>query len=68
MRISRLQAAGNGYVVVGDAKGNVRLYNAIDKAAKTKLASVGGKITSVDVTYDGNWVLATTDNYMMLIK
>ena len=64
----QLQAAGNGYVVVGDADGVVRLFDKINMRSKTNLASIGGRITSVDVTYDGNWVLATTDNYMMLIK
>ncbi len=28
---------------------------------------LGSPITHVDVTYDGKWVLATTDSYMILI-
>jgi hypothetical protein len=30
--------------------------------------SIGKAITAVDVTYDGEWVLATTDDYLMVVK
>lgn len=36
--------------------------------AKTSIPGLGKAITSVDVTYDGNWVLATTDDYLMVVK
>lgn len=36
--------------------------------AKTSIPGLGKPITAVDVTYDGNWVLATTDDYLMVVK
>lgn len=36
--------------------------------AKTSIPGLGAPITAVDVTYDGKWVLATTDHYLMLVK
>jgi hypothetical protein len=38
-----------------------------DLQAKTAFPSLGSPITHVDVTYDGKWVLATTDTYLILI-
>ena len=39
-----------------------------DMQAKTAFPGLGSPITHVDVTYDGKWVLATTDTYLMLIS
>lgn len=36
--------------------------------AKTSIPGLGKPITAVDVTYDGRWVLATTDDYLMVVK
>jgi hypothetical protein len=36
--------------------------------AKTSIPGLGKPITAVDVTYDGAWVLATTDDYLMVVK
>ena len=36
--------------------------------AKTAFPGLGSPITHVDVTYDGKWVLATTDMYLILIS
>jgi hypothetical protein len=36
--------------------------------AKTTIEGIGKGITAVDVTYDGKWVLATTDDYLMVVK
>ncbi|KAG0470446.1 hypothetical protein HPP92_017146 [Vanilla planifolia] len=35
--------------------------------AKTAFPGLGSPITHVDVTYDGKWVLGTTDTYLILI-
>lgn len=37
------------------------------RQAKTAFPGLGSPITSVDVTYDGKWVLGTTDTYLILI-
>ena len=63
--------AGDGYVVIGSEDGQVRMFSETDKAlsrAKTSIPGLGAPITSVDVTYDGKWVLATTKSYLMVIK
>jgi hypothetical protein len=36
--------------------------------AKTSIPGLGAPITSIDVTHDGKWVLATTDRYLMVVK
>jgi hypothetical protein len=36
--------------------------------ANTAIPGLGAPITAVDVTYDGKWVLATTRNYLMVVK
>ncbi|KAH7302214.1 hypothetical protein KP509_23G061000 [Ceratopteris richardii] len=60
---------GDGGIVVGSKDGKVRLYGTTSmRMAKTAFPGLGSPITHVDVTYDGKWVLATTDSYMMLIS
>lgn len=61
--------AGDGYIVVGSEDGQIRMYS--DKSltrANTAIPGLGAPITAVDVTYDGKWVLATTRNYLMVVK
>jgi hypothetical protein len=60
---------GDGSVVVGSRDGKVRLYGTTSmRQAKTAFPGLGSPITHVDVTYDGKWILATTDTYMILIS
>ena len=62
--------SGKGYIVTGSDDGVIRMYNG-DTAwnrAKTQIYGAGSAITAVDVTYDGNWVLATTKSHMVVIK
>nr|KYP76357.1 Protein CYPRO4 [Cajanus cajan] len=59
---------GDGSIVVGSLDGKIRLYsNTSMRMAKTAFPGLGSPITSVDVTYDGKWVLGTTDTYLVLI-
>jgi hypothetical protein len=60
---------GDGSIVVGSKDGKVRLYGITSmRQAKTAFPGLGSPITHVDVTYDGKWILATTDTYMILIS
>lgn len=60
---------GDGSIVVGSKDGKVRLYSTSSmRQAKTAFPGLGSPITLVDVTYDGKWILATTDTYMILIS
>ncbi|KAF6262618.1 VID27 cytoplasmic protein-domain-containing protein [Scenedesmus sp. NREL 46B-D3] len=65
---SYMATSGEGHVVVGSADGQVRLYisNTL-KQAKNVFSGLGKPITAIDVTFDGRWILATTDNYLLVI-
>ncbi|KAA6427924.1 hypothetical protein WJX79_002136 [Trebouxia sp. C0005] len=64
-----MATSGDGYVVIGSDDGQIRLYgNKSLTRANTAIPGLGGPITAVDVTYDGKWVLATTKNYLMVVK
>lgn len=60
--------AGDGSIVVGSLDGKIRLYSTSSmRMAKTAFPGLGSPITHVDVTYDGKWILGTTDTYLILI-
>ncbi|KXZ52553.1 hypothetical protein GPECTOR_9g597 [Gonium pectorale] len=64
-----MATSGDGFVAVGSRDGRIRLYNSKTLTqAKTSIPGLGAPITAIDVTYDGKWVLATTDHYLMLVK
>nr|GEW69470.1 hypothetical protein [Tanacetum cinerariifolium] len=59
---------GDGSIVVGSLDGKIRLYSTTSMGqAKTAFPGLGSPITHVDVTYDGKWILGTTDTYLILI-
>jgi len=71
---------GNGQLVLGSQKGEIRLYNSktlgqheedalarLNPRAKTTLPGFGDPIKGVDVTADGKWVLATCKTYLLII-
>ncbi|XXG40545.1 hypothetical protein AAC387_Pa01g1233 [Persea americana] len=61
-------STGDGSIVVGSLDGKIRLYsNTSMRVAKTAFPGLGSPITHVDVTYDGKWILGTTDTYLILI-
>lgn len=67
-KFSCLATTGDGHVVVGDRKGEIRMFKGVNqKRAKTKLPGLGDGITGIDVTQNGEWILATTPNYLLLI-
>ncbi|WCJ17674.1 Vacuolar import/degradation Vid27-related protein [Euphorbia peplus] len=61
-------STGDGSIVVGSVDGKIRLYSRTSmRQAKTAFPGLGSPITHVDVTYDGKWILGTTDTYLILI-
>ncbi|KAL2249617.1 protein CYPRO4 [Sesamum indicum] len=59
---------GDGSIVVGSLDGKIRLYSTSSmRQAKTAFPGLGSPITHVDVTFDGKWILGTTDTYLILI-
>lgn len=61
-------STGDGSIVVGSLDGKIRLYSKTSmRQAKTAFPGLGSPITHVDVTYDGKWIVGTTDTYLILI-
>ncbi|XP_015934257.1 protein CYPRO4 [Arachis duranensis] len=59
---------GDGSIVVGSLDGKIRLYSINSmRQAKTAFPGLGSPITHVDVTYDGKWIVGTTDTYLIVI-
>ncbi|XP_057975564.1 protein CYPRO4 [Malania oleifera] len=59
---------GDGSIVVGSLDGKIRLYSSNSmRLAKTAFPGLGSPITHVDVTFDGKWILGTTDTFLILI-
>ena len=55
MGMNSIVANGAGNVATGSEKGEIRLYNDIDKIAKTRLPGLGDAIIGLDTTEDGKW-------------
>ena len=59
---------GRGELAVGSQKGEIRLFNALDKRAKSLLPGFGDPIIGIDVTESGRWIVATCKTYLLLIN
>jgi hypothetical protein len=66
-KFSTLATTSSGDVAVGADDGQIRLYNSISKVAKSCLPGLGDAIVGMDVTADGQFVLATTAHYLLVI-
>lgn len=58
---------GSGELAVASEKGEIRLFNKLDKRAKTLLPMFGDPILGVDTTENGKLILATCKTYLLLI-
>jgi len=69
-----MATTGTGQVVVGSEDGKIRLYGHTANQeltlsrARTSFPGLGTPITHVDTTYSGEFVLATTDSYIIVIS
>ena len=52
---------------MGSMNGDIRLYKQVGQNAKTLLKGLGEPIKSIDVSLDGEWVLATCQTYLLVI-
>jgi hypothetical protein len=67
-RFSCGATTGKGELAVASAKGDIRLFNKLDKRAKTLLPGFGDAILGIDVTENGQWIVATCKTYLLLIN
>ncbi|KAF2556780.1 hypothetical protein F2Q68_00018358 [Brassica cretica] len=61
---------GDGSLVAGSFDGQIRLYTkgGTLKKAMTAFPGLGAPVTHVDATYDGKWIVGTTDTYLIVIS
>lgn len=57
-----------GEIAVGNEKGDIRLYDKIEKNAKSLLPGYGDPIIGIDVSDDGKFIVATCKTYLLLIS
>ena len=79
-QFSCFATTSDGRLVVGSEKGEIRMFSGIPnldktgkkgthpKSAKTLLPGLGDEIIGIDVTYNGEWVVATCKTYLMVIN
>lgn len=56
-----------GNLAMGSIDGKIRLYKQVGQDAKTLLPGLGDPIRGLEVSRDGQWVLATTQSYLLVI-
>lgn len=65
---SKMASTVNNQFVIGSKKGELRLYEGeVGKRAKTLLTGLGEEIIGLDVSHDGNYIVATCPDFLMLI-
>lgn len=57
-----------GNVAIASAKGDLRLYNDINKKAKTLINGFGDPVIGIDTSKDGSLVLCTCKSYILLYQ
>ncbi|KAJ3314655.1 hypothetical protein HDV04_005661 [Boothiomyces sp. JEL0838] len=68
LQFSTIATTGDGKVVIGSDKGEIRLFDKIGKIAKTCLPGLGDPIIGLDTTEHGEYILATCKTYLLLIE
>jgi len=62
-----IAANPEGGFAVGNTKGEIRLFKEPGQIAKTQLPGLGKRLLGLEVTADGEWVLGTAANCLMLV-
>merc|ERR1712228_115787 len=62
-----LTTSGSGFIATGSADGKIRLHDCIEKRAKTCLPGLGNGIFALEISDDGQWILATCIDYILVI-
>lgn len=57
----------DGYFAIGSDTGNIRLYDSLDKRAKTLLPGLGDPVLGVFISPSGKYLVGTCKTYLMLV-
>ena len=66
-QFSQISTTFEGGLAIGSLSGEIRLYKQVGQNAKTLLPGLGDPIKAVDMSVDGNWIVATTQTYLLVI-
>jgi hypothetical protein len=58
-------STSTGDIAIANDKGEIRLYDKIEKRAKTLLKGFGDKIYAIDITTNGRFVVGTCERYLL---
>eukprot|EP01084_Bolivina_argentea_P133271 235187_1 len=62
-----ISTSGNGFIATGAKDGKIRMHDVIQKRAKTCLPGLGNAIKYLEISDNGQWILATCSDYIMVI-
>jgi len=62
-----MATSGNGFIATGAEDGKIRLYDCVEKKAKTCLPGLGNEVKHIEISDDGQWILATCTDYIMAV-
>lgn len=65
---SCISTTASGHLAVGSETGEIRLYHIVGKKASTTFPSIGASIKSIDTSKCGSWILATTSEFLLVVK
>lgn len=67
VNFNAMATTSTGGLAIGSIDGAIRLYNKVGDNAKTMLPGLQDPITSIEVSRDSQWILATTKTYLLII-
>lgn len=57
----------SGQLAVGTDSGEIKLFTKVGQKAKTRFPGCGEKIIAIECSEDGQWILATTSKYLIVV-
>lgn len=67
VNFKQVATTSKGYIAVASKNGEIRLYDKLGGNAKTVLPALGDEIIGLSTSNDGRYLLATCENYLLLI-
>ncbi|KAH9385166.1 uncharacterized protein NEMAJ01_0062 [Nematocida major] len=60
-------STSNGYFALGSETGDIRMYDSLEKRAKTLLPGLGDSVLGVFISPSGKYLVGTCKTYLMLV-